>query len=328
MEDRDLKQLVADTGRILSAKGLVARTWGNISVRKDEVRFAISPSGLGYANMQADDVPIYDASTESWEGSRKPSSEKKIHAAAYQIFDDVNFVIHTHQDYATAIGLCGVADLKMTEEEKALLGKIEVAAYGLPGTGKLKKNVISAYEKGAKVVLMLHHGAVILGSDRDDAIRKAEALETVCKRAVDGALEGTLPNIPQVELSSEIKAACKDLVVLQSDNLLFAAEKGGIKAQLDDIAQMLGYKFKSVANNDAAILNALNKQDAVLVKGVGCLILAESKDDAEALKLLTEKAALTYRYTLSKGVKKTLSYCDCVLMRFVYKKKYSKKKEG
>lgn len=328
MEDKELKQLVADTGRILSEKGLVARTWGNISVRKDATKFAISPSGLGYENMQAEDVPIYDSETETWEGSRKPSSEKKIHGAAYSLFKDVNFVIHTHQDYATAVGLCGIDNLKMTEEEKALLGNIEIADYGLPGTGKLKKNVVKAYEKGSKVVLMLHHGAVILGSDREDAIRKAEVLETVCKRALDDSFADTLPVPDNEEISNELKTACKDLVVLKSDNLLFAAEKGGIRAQLDDVAQMLGVKLKSVKNNDADILKALNRQDAVLVKGVGCLILTEEPDDAEALKLLTEKAAMTYRYSLNRNVSKYLSCFDCVLMRFVYKKKYSKKKEG
>lgn len=328
MEDKELKQLVADTGRILSEKGLVARTWGNISVRKDADKFAISPSGLGYDNMQAEDVPIYDAKEETWEGSRKPSSEKKIHAAAYQMFPDVNFVIHTHQDYATAVGICGTKNLNMSKEEEELLGRIEIADYGLPGTGKLKNNVIAAYEKGSKVVLMLHHGAVILGTDKDDAIKKAQVLEEVCKRAVEAEFTDTLPNVVHSELSVEMKAACKDLVVVSSDNLLFAAAKGGIKAQLDDVAQMLGYKLKTVANDDAKILKALNKQDAVLVKGVGCLIFTENADDAEALKMLTEKAAMTYRYSLNRGVKKTLSQFDCVLMHFVYKKKYSKKKEG
>ena len=124
MNDNELKQLIADTGRELLNKGLVARTWGNISVRKDENRFAISPSGLGYENMQADDVPIYDMESETWEGNRKPSSEKKVHAAAYKIYPDVNFVIHTHQDFATAIGLADVKELELTPDEKELLGRI------------------------------------------------------------------------------------------------------------------------------------------------------------------------------------------------------------
>ena len=328
MNDNELKQSVADTGRILLEKGLVARTWGNISIRKDATHFAISPSGLGYENMTEEDVPIYDIESETWEGSRKPSSEKKIHGAAYKIFPDVNFVIHTHQDYATAVGLVGTEDLKLTPEEKNLLGDIRVAGYGLPGTKKLKKNVEAAYLKGSKVVLMLHHGAVILGTDRDDAIKKAEALEEVCKRAVLEKIDKPVEGIKKEELSKEMKAACTDLKVVCDDNLLLAAKNGVIRAELDDIAQMLGGKLRSVKNDDAQILKALNKQDAVLVEGVGCLILTENEGDAEALKLLTKKAAMAKRYTDACGVKANLSAFDCKLMNVVYTLKYSKKKEG
>lgn len=328
MEDKVIKQLVADTGRILLEKKLVARTWGNISARKDDTKFAISPSGLGYEGMTADDVPVFDYVTETWEGKRKPSSEKKIHAAAYKIYKDVNFVIHTHQDYATAVGLVGTENLKMSSEEEALLGKIEVAQYGLPGTGKLKDNVEAALKKGSKVVLMKHHGAVILGSDREDAIKKAEALEVVCKRAVDEKLMDNRDIQPTEELSKEMKAACKDMVVISDKNLLLMGQIGGFKAQLDDMAQMLGEKLRAVENNDAKILAALNKGDAVLVKNVGCVILTEEPDDAEALKLLISKAAMAKRYTLACGVNVKLSSFDCNLMRQVYKMKYSKKKEG
>lgn len=328
MSDAELRALVADTGRILLEKGLVARTWGNISARKDGKKFAVSPSGLGYENMTGDDVPIFDMETSTWEGPRKPSSEKKIHAAAYRLYPDVNFVIHTHQDYATAVGLVGTGVLKLTKEEKEVLGTIEVAGYGLPGTGKLSGNVESALKKGAKVVLMLHHGALILGKDREDAISKAEMLEAVCKRAVMEKIVDNSRIKPPKELSKEMKAACKELVVISDPNLLLMGQIGGFRAQLDDMAQMLGAKLHAVENDDKEILSALGKHDAVLVKDVGCVILTEEPDDADALKMIVSKAAMVKRYTLACGVNKKLSSFDCNLMRKVYKMKYSKKKEG
>ncbi len=328
MDDTKLKKIVADTGRELLKKGLVARTWGNISVRRDEKSFAISPSGLGYVNMTPADVPIYDMEKEEWEGTRKPSSEKKIHAAAYKIFPDVNAVIHTHQDYATAVGLAGTDLLELTEEEQKLLGKIEIAGYGLPGTGKLKKNVEAAYLKGSKVVLMSHHGAVILGQNMDDAIKKAEALENVCRRAVIKKIGNADENVKAGRLSPEMLSAAKDMRVVTDNNTLWAAEQNGFKAELDDIAQMLGQKLKCVENDDAAILKALNHTDAVLVRGVGCVILTEDPDDAEALMLLTKKACMTHRLISAAKKHANLSAFDCKLMNAVYKMKYSKKKEG
>ena len=207
--------------------------------------------------------------------------------------------------------------------------KQRVAGYGLPGTGKLKKNVAHALTGGSRVVLMKHHGAVILGKDEADAIAKAKALEAVCQRTVEEAIGvRTVNEHPEEQLSPELRKACADLVVISDNFLLKAANDGGIRAQLDDIAQMLGKTLKSVPNDDGAILKALDGQDAVLVRDVGCVILTEEAGDAEALKLLCAKAAMAKCLTDAKGVKTKLSAFDCKLMRFVYKKKYSRKKEG
>ena len=277
MNDNELRQLVADTGRQLLENGLVARTWGNISARKDETKFAISPSGLGYENMQGSDVPIYDMESKTWEGSRKPSSEKKIHAAAYKLYPEVNFVIHTHQDYATAIGLANTSELEPTPEEKELLGEISIAGYGLPGTDKLADNVTTAL-KNSQVVLMAHHGALILGKDVHDAMKKAEVLEEVCKRAV-------------------IKKIGDDAL---GDNM------PPFKAQLDDMAQMVGPKFSQKAVEKAK-------------EGL-------SEEDIKALNLLLKKAIISKKYTKALGIDGSLSSFDCILMRTVYKFKYSKQK--
>lgn len=305
MELAEAKQLVADTGRELLAKGLVARTWGNISVRVDDTHFAISPSGLGYERMQKEDVPILNREDGTWEGNRKPSSEYKVHAAAFACFDDVNFVIHTHQDYATIVGLVGVDALEMTQEEQALLGKVCVAEYGLPGTDKLKENVADAYKKGSKVVLMLHHGAVILGADKEDAMHKAEVLEAVCKRTIE-------------------KKCTADM----NRALLEVAEQKNFRPQLDDIAQMVGCVIRVVEDDEAKIAKALSKADAVIVKGRGVVTGDVDPDDREALIMLLGKSAVAKLYTQACGEKASLSLLDCTLMRLVYVHKYSKKKEG
>ena len=327
MDEIRLKELVAQTGGILLEKELVARTWGNISVRCDENRFAISPSGLGYENMTAEDVPVYDMRDDTWVGSRKPSSEKKVHAAAYKIYPDVDFVIHTHQDYATAVGLTGTDGLKLTPEEEKILGRIEVAQYGLPGTKKLGDNVEAALKKGSKVILMKHHGVLILGADRDETIRKAELLEEVCKRAVEEKL-GRNDDKPSDTIDGKLLSASQNMEILDSGDALFMANRGGFRAQLDDMAQMLGGGIRAVDNDNASILRELNRRDAVLVKNVGCVILTEKKDDATALKLLLKKAAMAKHYTIACGVEARLSAFDCMLMRYNYVKKYSKQKEG
>lgn len=328
------KETIAQTGRELLEKGLVARTWGNISCRIDTNKMAISPSGLGYENMTEEDVPIYDFEKDTFEGKRKPSSEKKVHSAAYRVFCDVDFVIHTHQDYATAVSLGKKEDIDITEEEEIILGNIEIAEYGLPGTDKLKENVEAAYKKGAKVVLMANHGVVVLGKNKDEAMEKVELLERVCKRTVENMIEKAFES-EEIKTDDAINKLEKDVleaypnaIISVDDNILYAAECGGILTQLDDSAQMIGRKLICVDSNSEKIIKALKKKEAVLVKGVGCIINCDDEDDAKAMELLIRKAALTFRYTSAIGVRKHLSFLDCLRMRYVYVSKYSKQKKG
>ena len=344
MTEQEIKKSIVETGLTLLEKKLVARTWGNISCRLDEKHFAITPSGLGYESLTTEDIPIFNMEDETWIG-RKPSSEKRIHAACYAQYPEVNFVVHTHQDYATAIGLVGVEGLEMSEEEKALLGEIKVASYGLPGTKKLKKGVEEALKAGSKTILMLHHGAVLLGKDKEDAIHKAEVLEEVCKRAVDkkvsdalgctvnasaGAIDKMLLSLPlteqAVDLAEKIAKKYPNVKIVDSPLMEKLAELGGIRAQLDDMSQMLGAKLKVCENNLQRIMSVLEKNDAVLVKGLCCIIKAEDKDDVEALEILINKAGISKLYTAACGKKIKLGAFDCWLMRTVFKLKYSKKK--
>ena len=282
MEYAEQKQLVADTGRRLLELGLVARTWGNISIKTGPSQFVISPSGLGYENMQADDVPLYDMDTGIWNGKRRPSSEKKIHEAAYKLYPTAGAAIHTHQDFATAVGLVGADGLKMTEEEKSLLGMISVARYALPGTQELADNVAEALN-GSRVVLMAHHGVLIVGSDCDDAVCKAEVLEDVCRRAVLEKIGGDLP--------------VHDFAGVRP-----------FRAQLDDMAQMIGPRFS-----------------ADIVSGLKAGL---SPDDVRAMDLLVEKAVIAKKYSQACGVKGDLGFFECMRMRAVYKLKYSRQKNG
>ena len=124
MEEQMARRLVAAEGKKLQQAGLVARTWGNISCRIDENHFVITPSGLDYETMTARDLVLMDIRNGVCCGAHKPSSEKGVHLAAYQTFPEVGYVIHTHQTYATAIGLCGFEQLAMMEEEAEKLGGI------------------------------------------------------------------------------------------------------------------------------------------------------------------------------------------------------------
>ena len=323
------KKWVSETGRMLLKEGLVARTWGNISCRMKGEKMIITPSGMGYDNMTEDDVVVMDLATGEWEGSRKPSSEKGIHAGAYEYFEDVNYVIHTHQNFATAIGIVGFDTLDITDEERERLGGIAMAAYGLPGTKTLKNNVLKAYATGARTVFLEHHGVVICGKDREDAFEKSILLETICKRNTKGLpKEGSMQESKDVsEILAEIKKVYPHADVLNSDVALKRASmKGNITAQVDDMAQIIGLNIKHAKPDVEDILKNLKKRDAVMVEGIGVLIKCTDPEDLIPLKMLVDKAVICNLHTKEWGVSGKLSLIDTILMRRVYITKYSKRK--
>jgi L-fuculose-phosphate aldolase len=301
-----LRECVAETGRLLLEKELVVRTWGNFSARLGEDRFLITPTGLGYEAMTAEDIVSVDRATGEWEGTRRPSSESGIHAAAYAVFPDAAFVIHTHPVYATAVGLTGPGSLPLTEEERASLGGIAWASYALPGTKRLRENVERAMRSGAETVLMARHGVVICGRDREEAVGRAERLEEIAKRSVRGlpdAADGTEPERAWAELGIPLIA------------------------ELDDMAQMIGRRIPFAADEEAAE-RILRNRSAVFVRGKGCLFRSADADESEALKRIVRKAAVAALHTRASGVDARLGLFDTAWMRFRYRTEYAKKKNG
>lgn len=330
MDEREARQSVVDAGRILLSEGLVARTWGNMSCRIDEMTFAITPSGLSYESMTADDVVIFNMADETWHGSRKPSSEKGVHIAAYSQFKDAGFVVHTHQTYASALGLVGFDALSPTAEENDILGGIELANYGLPCTKHLRANVTAALSTGAHAVLMAQHGALIAGRNQTDACERARLLEAVCKRTCKGQPEAAeVQEEKLLKLASHASEFYPHIGYTVAPPVReVASDVRSFRAQLDDMAQMIGARLIVIDAEPDAIIKALKTRSAVLVKDLGAICRADTEGDIEALKLLTEKACVSFLHTHALKTFVALSPLDAILMRMVYKNKYSKKIGG
>lgn len=335
MNEQEARSLVTSTGRQLLREGLVVRTWGNVSCRLDDTRFLITPSGLGYNQTKDEDLAIYDWQTKEWEGPHKPSSEKGIHAAAYELFTDAGFVIHTHQAYASALSVYGADDLDITPKEIHRLGGVGAAGYGLPGTKMLLKEVMKVMDEGNRTILMKNHGAVIIGKDRDDAYERALLLEEICKRSFKGGkyIHPVKPNAKINRMITNLQKTYPNAAWVDHEAVVAWSKSGKpLVAQLDDMAQMIGRKIDVVAEKNAFTLEeklyeALEKKNAILVRGFGAIVNGKDEDDTIALKALVEKACITKLHTYASKVNPTISPVDSSLMYMVYQNKYSKLKK-
>ena len=349
MSNMDKRREIIDTGIGLLEEKLVARTWGNISARIDADNYLITPSGLDYTSMREEDIVSVNINTGEYTGINRPSGEKGVHSAAYEVFDDVNFVVHTHQTYATAVSLAGFDSLEatagspagsesfetsagspagselfdITEEEIEKLGGIALAEYGLPGTKEITNACKSALLTGAHTVLMIHHGVLVLGKDKEEAMKRVKLLESICERNVKRVIkDNTLNNyLKALNTCPEDNSSYRYCEVL-TDKALIALSNSEteIFSQLDDVSQMIGTKIVTVDSLDKALKLSDN---AVLIKGVGALIKAENKDDLEALKVLMNKMAIVKLYTKAKNVKAEISIEESDFMHYDYVNRYS-----
>jgi L-fuculose-phosphate aldolase len=139
----------------MAAGGLVQGTEGNASARAGEL-IAVSPSGLPYATLRAEDVCLVTPDGRRMQGP-KPSVELPMHLAVYAARPDVGAIVHTHSPRATAHPPAPVAE-------------------GDSGTRELGAAVVAAAGEGHAVV-MRNHGPVCFGSDLADALARAFELE-------------------------------------------------------------------------------------------------------------------------------------------------------
>ncbi|MDF2499884.1 MAG: L-fuculose-phosphate aldolase [Anaerosporomusa subterranea] len=174
---RHWRERILETGIYLLDKGLVAGTWGNISVRISENLFAITPSGRNYRTIQPDDIVIVNASGETTEGHLTPSSELPLHLAVYAARPDIGGIVHTHSVFASACAVSRRPIPPIIEDLVQLAGgEISVAPYALPGTPQLANNAVHALASKF-AVLLANHGVLACGITLSEATTAAELVE-------------------------------------------------------------------------------------------------------------------------------------------------------
>lgn len=118
--DIETRKEIIKTGILLSEKGLIQGTGGNISFRTEKGIF-ITPSGMDYRVLVPEDLVLLDPEGNVIEGERKPSIEKEMHMKVYKSRKDINAVIHTHSVYATALAAARQPLCPITDNQVALL---------------------------------------------------------------------------------------------------------------------------------------------------------------------------------------------------------------
>jgi L-fuculose-phosphate aldolase len=174
-----LRQEIVRVTRIVANQGLVRSSDGNISIRLDQGRYLVTPSGLYKMSMEPDDPLVVNSKGEVLIGKPglKPTSELNMHLEAYRQRPDINAVLHAHPPYATALTIAGLPfPTDYLPEVLVALGDVPTAQYGTPGTPQLGETIRELIKCHNSVILS-HHGSITVGQTLEETLIALERLE-------------------------------------------------------------------------------------------------------------------------------------------------------
>lgn len=198
----------------LHARGLLAGTEGNISVRLSDGTLLATPAGADKAALLPGDLirlhltvtvhhPVTAADSASNIGGSsavaRASSEIRMHVRAYQLRADIGAVVHAHPPAATAFATAGRAfPSDVLPELIVNVGPVALVPYGRPGTDALP-NAMTPWLETHQLFLLANHGVTSLGATLDQALHRLESCEQAARILLGAALLGGAQPLPPGE---------------------------------------------------------------------------------------------------------------------------------
>lgn len=182
----DLRRAVIATAMAMNAAGINVNKSGNVSVRcarGARSGYLLTPSGIPYDRLAADDLVFVDPSGEVT-GTLAPSSEWRFHSTIYAARDDIGAIVHTHSAHATALACQGLG-IPAFHYMVAAAGGVDIrcADYATFGTQELADRALAALE-GRRACLLAHHGVIACGPGLDQALALAIEVENLARTYV------------------------------------------------------------------------------------------------------------------------------------------------
>src|SRR6266699_1434599 len=175
--DHQYRREIVRFGAMLHHLGFIAATDGNLSVRLDEHRILVTPTGMSKGMMTPSDLVIVDMEGRKIKGRREVTSEIGMHLLIYRMRPDIHGIVHAHPRTATGFAAAGMAlNQPLVCEVVIGLGQIPLAPYGTPGTPELART-LEPFIPDYDAILMANHGVVTYGNDLRSAYMKMETVE-------------------------------------------------------------------------------------------------------------------------------------------------------
>ena len=177
MSEKKAKKAILDIGQRMYVRNFVAANDGNISIRIGENEVWATPTGVSKGFMKKKMLVKVDLEGNVLEGTKKPSSELKMHLRAYQENPELLSVCHAHPPICTCFAIAGIPlDVPVLAEAVITLGDVPVAPYAELGSKEVPE-AIAPYCHTHNGVLLANHGAVTWAEDPYSAYYRLESME-------------------------------------------------------------------------------------------------------------------------------------------------------
>lgn len=177
-----IRQELVVLNQALPENGLVAWTSGNVSMRDPETGYvAIKASGVKFPDLTAESIVVVDLDGKMIEGEFKASSDTASHLYIYRHRPDVNGVVHTHSNYATAFAALGwPIPVYLTAQADEFGGPIPCGGFALIGGEQIGKIVVESIGS-SPAVLLKNHGVFTVGPSGEAALKAAVMVEDIAR---------------------------------------------------------------------------------------------------------------------------------------------------
>lgn len=185
---------VVELGRRVVEAGLVLGSGGNVSVRRSPDEVLVTPSGYALDRLGWDDLVTLglDGEVRAANDGRRPSSESSMHLAAYRARPDAGVALHVHPPYVNVLLATGRPIRLLTVDHAYYVRRMVQLPWLPTGSEELSDAVATAMER-ADVVLIAHHGCLVVASDTDAAFERAANLEAAATATYRALLLGDDP---------------------------------------------------------------------------------------------------------------------------------------
>jgi L-fuculose-phosphate aldolase len=168
---------IVDIGGQMYKRNLISGSAGNLSVRLDNNNILITGANSNLGDLTENDLVVIDLDGKTVSGTKKPSSEYRMHLHIYNQRPEIKACCHAHPPYITAFAVTGnkLPDA-ILPEIILTIGKIAHTDYAPPGTDAVPES-LKPYAAHNNAFILGNHGGLTIGRTLDQAFNRMETVE-------------------------------------------------------------------------------------------------------------------------------------------------------